>query len=557
MKSPADMGTIQIDLTNACNKTCSNCTRFCGNHAKPFFMDFDTFKNAVDSLEGFHGITGIMGGEPTLHPEFERFVLYLKEQYGEPAHENRAIYPIRHFVREMRWREDESNAIKKCDDGKEILKCYGPGLFSNMGQTYRKHYELIQDVFEIQYLNDHINASYHRPALVSRKDLGIPDEEWIKLRDNCWIQLEWSASITPKGAFFCEVAGALDMLFNGPGGWPVEKGWWKRTPEEFGDQLHWCEICGLALDTFMRNANEGIDDASPTLYEMLSNVDSPKFKAGKVHQIKIENGVIAEESKANGQFFTRLQPYIEHFEDRFNQENTILSECDYADCIIPDGESFGKLLEETIRTGEKDWILVKGRNDTNTDVLDSMVGKYILNPGTLHTSDGYVLFHRNAMSLRNMDFEMIHSRDDLIKAWIPQKVINLSDTEKKNHLRCSAVIPGAKYAIWGSGICGEFMDDVIKECGGIVSCVVDVSEERQGCDFRGNEIFSPDVLKSRDETDLHIAVGHLTRYDEIKEAILAMGYEEDHILMPETVLSHMPMRKEADDWTRINSDSCV
>jgi hypothetical protein len=31
-------------------------------------MDFETFKKAVDSLEGFDGMVGVMGGEPTLHP---------------------------------------------------------------------------------------------------------------------------------------------------------------------------------------------------------------------------------------------------------------------------------------------------------------------------------------------------------------------------------------------------------------------------------------------------------------------------------------------------------
>ena len=93
MRSPADMGTIQIDITNACTLQCSNCTRFCGNHKKPFFMNYEDFKKAVDSLEGFNGVTGVMGGEPTLHPEFERFVLYLQKKFGERKKENRLLYP--------------------------------------------------------------------------------------------------------------------------------------------------------------------------------------------------------------------------------------------------------------------------------------------------------------------------------------------------------------------------------------------------------------------------------------------------------------------------------
>ena len=76
------MKTIQIDITNACNKRCSNCTRFCGNHKKNFFMGFDMFKRAIDSLDGYEGVVGVMGGEPTMHPEFERFVLYAREKLG-------------------------------------------------------------------------------------------------------------------------------------------------------------------------------------------------------------------------------------------------------------------------------------------------------------------------------------------------------------------------------------------------------------------------------------------------------------------------------------------
>ena len=77
MKSPADM-IIQIEITNACMHKCSNCTRFCGHHKKPFFMDFKDFQKAVDSLKDFSGVVGVMGGEPTLHPRFKEIVKYIK-----------------------------------------------------------------------------------------------------------------------------------------------------------------------------------------------------------------------------------------------------------------------------------------------------------------------------------------------------------------------------------------------------------------------------------------------------------------------------------------------
>ncbi len=164
------------------------------------------------------------------------------------------------------------------------------GLWSSLGKGYYKHYELIQDVFEYQCINDHKNPGLHQSLMINRKEMGIPDDEWFELRDNCWIQNLWSSVITPKGAFFCEVAGALDMLFNGPGGWKIEKNWWQRTPKEFKEQLHWCELCGAALQTPRRQANEEIDDVGINFYEKLKNMNSRKFKKGNVNLIeKVDN----------------------------------------------------------------------------------------------------------------------------------------------------------------------------------------------------------------------------------------------------------------------------
>ena len=50
-----------------------------------------------------------------------------------------------------------------------------------------------------------------------------------KLIDNCWVQKRWSPSVTAKGAFFCEIAGAIDQAFDGEGGYPLVKGWWIRN----------------------------------------------------------------------------------------------------------------------------------------------------------------------------------------------------------------------------------------------------------------------------------------------------------------------------------------
>ena len=360
MRSPKDMRIIQIDITNACVHQCSNCTRFCGHHKNPYFMDFDTCKKAVDSMEGFGGCVGVMGGEPTIHPEFSRFVEYIAEKYPSAHKLDAAKNPIMNigtYIHDRNYILDEM-----------LNKRKGPGLCSSVCETYYQHYEEIQETFSFQNVNDHDNNSLHMPMLVSREEMGISDEEWISIRDKCFMQNEWSASITPKGAFFCEVAGALDMLFDGPGGWKIEKGWWKRTPEEFGEQLKWCEICGGAFMHCGRLSNEEMDDVSPKLYEMLKQIDSPKLKRGRVMVMDMDkNGELQPMSDS-------INCYLKEHDERVSKNNRkiyphkITELPLYAKCV---GESLSK---ELFKAGN-DWIMC-----TEADSIDEIL-KELINSG--------------------------------------------------------------------------------------------------------------------------------------------------------------------------------
>ena len=545
MKSPRHMRIIEIDITNACDKRCSNCTRLCGHHQKPYFMNFETFKRAVDSLDGYQGIRSIMGGEPTLHPEFERFIRYLGSKF--PKRKNPYIYPQKDFIKKVH--QVELDNFEMINDGVERIDIVGPGMFSNMGATYKKHYEVISDILPFQGLNDHLNPIYHQTALITRKELGIPDDEWVKLRDNCWLQNEWSAGITPKGAFFCEVAGVLDMLLDGPGGWPIEPGWWKRTPDQFGDQLHWCELCGFALDTFTRDSAEEVDDMSPEWYERLKRLQSPKLRSGRANVIKIENGRIAEESMKENKHFSAAMPYIEHYEDRFNALNSVLFTHEFEKAELTDGAGFGVELNRVI-TRAKDWIIVTGKGAELADDVEEKIGRYVLNPGTMHYIDlansddtayvknadskqeGYAaLFSKNAISIREFGFDRIAhltSFAELVSAWKQDRVIPLT-SEIDNQSRYSGICKGVRYAIWGTGSAGSAVHDMITNGGGTIAVVVDKDERKQGGDFYGYQIDAPEVLKERqDDFDILIAANY-TRFPEIRNEAVSLGVSEDKI----------------------------
>lgn len=249
MRPLPEMDTVQIEITNACINQCSNCTRLVGHHQKPYFMDFETFKTAIDSLEeyaktpGTH-IVGMMGGEPLLHPDFERFCEYMREKIP----------------------------FGSCG----LWTCFPRGK-----EHYRK---AISQTFGNVLLNDHSKDDVlHGPVLVASEELEI--DEWYKeyMIEKCWVQNTWSACVNPNGAFFCEVAGALSLLLDKEGeslGWKPEPGWWKKTPKHFVAQMErYCRKCGVAMPLERRPSTDGRDDISPKMLNVLRET-SPKIKRG-------------------------------------------------------------------------------------------------------------------------------------------------------------------------------------------------------------------------------------------------------------------------------------
>lgn len=267
MKNLFDMSTIHIEVTNVCDLECANCTRFVGHHRKPFFMDLDTVRKGLESLEGFKGNIGIMGGEPTLHKQFKEI-----------------CYLVQELVPNKSQR----------------------GLWTN-GFNWDKYEDLIYETFDKDMIiyNDHKDETeVHQPLMIAAKDV-VEDEKLMwELIDKCWINDRWAASITPKGGFFCEVAAAQDLLFDGPGGYEIEKGWWNKTPDEFRDQIERaCVNCSAAIPMpSFENPMFSIsqkDLVSPSIAEKLEKSQSPRCAKGNT--VLFKKKFTKEEIKKNAE----------------------------------------------------------------------------------------------------------------------------------------------------------------------------------------------------------------------------------------------------------------
>ncbi|MBN2566523.1 glycosyltransferase [Candidatus Woesearchaeota archaeon] len=203
-----DAMAMMIEITNACAITCSCCTRGTGLIEEPSFMPLKEIEQALKSLKGWRRVVGVFGGEPTLHPQFAEICGLMKK----------------YFPKEQR------------------------GLWTSGGKLYRTHERLIEDTFGVINYNDHKGRCYHQPVLVSGSEL-VKDKRLLDvLVSRCWLGQIWSPIITRQGAFYCEVAATLDLLYGTGKGFPVEEGWWKRDPSECKAQSDlFCYQCGICL----------------------------------------------------------------------------------------------------------------------------------------------------------------------------------------------------------------------------------------------------------------------------------------------------------------------
>lgn len=255
MKPIAENVVIQIEITNACHLSCANCSRLVGHHRKPFFMTPQQVRDAIASLDGFPGRVGMMGGEPALHPDFVEICKIYQE-----------------MIPDKRRRE-----------------------LWTAGYKWEEYRDVIRETFEddLVHYNDHSKPEegWHQPLLISIDEVVEDKLKMWKLIDNCWVQRRWSASITTKGAYFCEVAAAIDHALSGPGGWKIEKDWWKRIDEDYAEQKkRTCLRCSAALPlAAIPNNHMSSDMMSKGNLELLQKADSPKVKAKRFQVVSQED----------------------------------------------------------------------------------------------------------------------------------------------------------------------------------------------------------------------------------------------------------------------------
>jgi hypothetical protein len=246
--------TIQLIVTRSCSLlTCSNCTQLLPFRKDVAHMSIDVFRLALRSLEGWPGIRGVFGGNPTNHPRFADLCQVLIEEV--PDQRQRGLWCndlLKHgqIVRDTFYPLGRFNMNAHADEAAAAeIDRWLPGKLIASSRN---------------------NAAWHSPILMNHADYGIGYDEWVGMREKCDINQRWSSAIAERDgkpyAYFCEVGAALDGIRGENHGIEAVPGWWKFGMDHFAGQVKGCcdRGCGVPLKLKGHLDRDDTYDVSPS-----------------------------------------------------------------------------------------------------------------------------------------------------------------------------------------------------------------------------------------------------------------------------------------------------
>lgn len=205
---------INILITNVCNLSCGGCSQHCGyiQKEKLWNISIDQLKWNIELLIDCKGKIekiGIFGGEPTIHPEYEKILEMLKN------------------FKEIKF-QIFTNGIKKYQD------------------KWNHYYSPVY--------KDKNSEKVFTPTSVAPMDILKVDDKtfyWEKAQKDCFMYNFCCSIIYNNKAYFCEPAAAWDIMTGENNGWDLKWGEdpFKRTDDEIEKQaLNFCYRCGWCFN---------------------------------------------------------------------------------------------------------------------------------------------------------------------------------------------------------------------------------------------------------------------------------------------------------------------
>lgn len=258
-RKPGGNNIIQVVITRNCDLfNCSNCTQLLPFRKDTQHMSLECAEEALKCLQGWPGIIACFGGNPCSHPQFPQ-IAALWERYVPPK--QRGLWT--------------NNLMSHGDVVRRVF--YPDGTFNlNVHGSQRAREQMQKYLPGIPVWGTE-GASHHGQVIGHYKDYGISDEEWLKKREACTINQNWSGAIYERdGApymYFCEVAGSHDGVRRENHGVRCEPGCWEWGMEKFQHQVRECcdRSCIVPCNFRGHNDLQEIYTISPSLLPLTEN----------------------------------------------------------------------------------------------------------------------------------------------------------------------------------------------------------------------------------------------------------------------------------------------
>jgi hypothetical protein len=205
-------GVIQIWITRTCDRSCFACTQGSNLRSGPkesMYITLENFEIAAKSLIGYHGVVGVFGGNPALHPQFPEICEILAKHIPFEQRGLWCNHPFKHakLMSEIFNPAYSNLNVHLSQEAYDAFKKDWPNCNIIGLESDSRHSPVMGSMLDLQTLPDPTNPKYPIP--------NNEENRWAYI-SNCDINQHWSGMIgqfrgEPR-AWFCEIAGAQSML---------------------------------------------------------------------------------------------------------------------------------------------------------------------------------------------------------------------------------------------------------------------------------------------------------------------------------------------------------
>lgn len=203
---------IEIDITFECNLKCKGCNRSCGfapSSERMSLEDIRRFVKESRELDRHWAVINVLGGEPTLHPDFIQ-ILEILQEYADSSNKGVVIQVVSNgFTEETR------------------RLCQKATMFANVKIDYHS--------FKTGNVVDYFTPFADAPC----DDAAFANADYSK---GCWVSSYCGIGLNKNGYYACSVCGAIDRVQKGHNGAASLKEFsFKEQQEHFNK---FCRLCG-------------------------------------------------------------------------------------------------------------------------------------------------------------------------------------------------------------------------------------------------------------------------------------------------------------------------